>query len=567
MKRFFLHTIGIRILTILAVFAYCLPVHGQFGPGPGPDEAIAYTYINATTKLIRGDMRNAMLLFEEVVELQPENHAAWYHMAKIAFAQREYENAIKYSQKAIALEPANTWYKQNLVQAYEYHGSFEEAIEVQKQIINSKDAKAEAYLKLSSLMERTQNFEAVKHYLEELNDKFGPNVEASSKLVEVYIKLGQKHSALSTVENLIRINPFEENYYRIQYELHSELGMKDEAVTGLEELIRINPNNSFGLLTLADHYKETGDLERSDQYLFRAFERVEVPIDGKIEIVQQLLGFVESQPTLVPRIRQLVSIIRTAHPFDAAAFEVQGHVFALDSQADSAANYYRKALEEKPADLELWKRLLYLSYRAENYPSLLSDAENAMDLYPNQAEIVFLFGLASGEMGDADAANYAFSKVRKSPGANAALLATVDFEEAKLLNRSEQYEEADKLFLSALESQNKSEWKYLYAVILSKRGQKLDMARKLLLELVKEKPGIGRYNGSLGRVLYQLDDFSEAEKYLQKATEASPSPTFLEYFGDVLYKLGKKEAAISAWQKALEMGAKDINIESKVNQL
>src|SRR5437763_17150804 len=61
----------------------------------------------------------------------------------------------------------------------------------------------------------------------------------------------------------------------------------------------------------------------------------------------------------------------------------------------------------------------------------------------------------------------------------------------------------------------------------------------------------------MGWVLYKLRRFAEARRYLdraigppQSAAESEADPVVLDHRGDVLYRLGERDAAASDWKKA-----------------
>ena len=67
-------------------------------------------------------------------------------------------------------------------------------------------------------------------------------------------------------------------------------------------------------------------------------------------------------------------------------------------------------------------------------------------------------------------------------------------------------------------------------------------------------------------VLFLKGNFAEAEILLKKAISLSANPNgiILEHFGDVLFKLNKKEEAIISWEKAKETGEASQFIEEKI---
>ena len=75
--------------------------------------------------------------------------------------------------------------------------------------------------------------------------------------------------------------------------------------------------------------------------------------------------------------------------------------------------------------------------------------------------------------------------------------------------------------------------------------------------------GGAAYEGTYGFVLYKSGKYKEAAPYLERSVEAVADPIYLEHLGDTLYQLGRTEEALSAWNRAIENGAKELDIDQK----
>jgi len=65
--------------------------------------------------------------------------------------------------------------------------------------------------------------------------------------------------------------------------------------------------------------------------------------------------------------------------------------------------------------------------------------------------------------------------------------------------------------------------------------------------------------------LYQKKDYENALMYIEKSLEKAPNNAeVLEHLGDVNIKLGKKEDAKKAWQKAKDLGASSDRLNKKL---
>lgn len=86
-------------------------------------------------------------------------------------------------------------------------------------------------------------------------------------------------------------------------------------------------------------------------------------------------------------------------------------------------------------------------------------------------------------------------------------------------------------------------------------GKNLEQAKTMIEKALAAEPENPAYLDSMGWVLYRLEQYEEARKYLQQATEQKngEDSTIYDHLGDALDKLGEKDAAVKAWTKALEL--------------
>ena len=68
-------------------------------------------------------------------------------------------------------------------------------------------------------------------------------------------------------------------------------------------------------------------------------------------------------------------------------------------QVDEARDNYRKALELEPGNVGGWVDLIRLSLLTQDYATMMDDAEEARSYFPNQDQILFLYGFAAAREG------------------------------------------------------------------------------------------------------------------------------------------------------------------------
>jgi tetratricopeptide (TPR) repeat protein len=87
----------------------------------------------------------------------------------------------------------------------------------------------------------------------------------------------------------------------------------------------------------------------------------------------------------------------------------------------------------------------------------------------------------------------------------------------------------------------------------------LSRARELIEKAVKSEPQNAAFLDSMGWVLFKLNDFKEALKYMQDAIKNSEEEdaTIYDHLGDIYAALKEPEKAREAWQKSLSLEPND----------
>lgn len=529
-------------------------------------EKIDQRFVDACTHMIRGDYRVAIDMFKEVLEMMPDHHASMYNIAKLSMEQRQYEEAVQYASRALDADKSNYWYYQILKQAYEFKGEYPKAIEVQEEIVKQFPSRIEDQIQLAELYIRNRDMESAISTLTKLEAETGSNEEISLRKFQIFMRQKQYELALNTVNTLVDAHPQETRFYQMKYEVLDKLNRQEEGVATLEELLERDSDNGFALLSLADYYKGINDAEKSDFYLFRAFQNPEIDQTGKIEIIQNLLRLVPNNPNMFPRVQQLSSIFNETHPGSAQAYALQGKLFFMDSNIDSARIFYKKSLDIESSNIPVWLDLIETSFGTRDFHQLYKDTEEALEFYPNQEQFLYFLGISGSQIGEYPAAINALEKIKRIGTAGKDLMAQACAELGQLYHFEQKFDKSDENFDRALS--------YLpddagilnnYAYYLSERSSRLEEAQQMSEKALKAEPNQASYLDTYGWIFYRQGRYTEAEKWIKKAVEINPDVDILEHHGDVLYKLGKKEEAKAQWQRAIEAGA-SINIEQKMTQ-
>ena len=101
-----------------------------------------------------------------------------------------------------------------------------------------------------------------------------------------------------------------------------------------------------------------------------------------------------------------------------------------------------------------------------------------------------------------------------------------------------------------------------YAYFLSCEQRDLKKAEKMSYRAITAEANNATYLDTYAWILYQQGRYDEARIYIDRALEndtvdAQPNGEVLEHAGDIYYRLGLTEEALSMWQKALPLDVED----------
>jgi tetratricopeptide (TPR) repeat protein len=129
----------------------------------------------------------------------------------------------------------------------------------------------------------------------------------------------------------------------------------------------------------------------------------------------------------------------------------------------------------------------------------------------------------------------------------------VAFELGAVLDKQKQYADAEAVFKQVLarDPQNAAALNYL-GYMLAERGDRLDESVGLLKRALQIDPDNGSFLDSLGWAYFKADKLDLAEDNLHRAAEQLRTNSVIQdHYGEVLFKLGRYDAAITAWTRAL----------------
>lgn len=526
-------------------------------------------FLDAYGKKILGKYEEAISIYEELYKEAPASHAAAYELARIYEQQDEQQDAIRWMKLAQTGDPSNTYYQEFLADLLQKSGRFAEAAELYEELVKGEEKDYYYYRWAYYLVRANEIDDAIKVY-DALEKKVGINEEIVRRKHALYLGKGDTKRAIRELENLVDAFPGSVDYQHQLAAFYEQIGDKKEAQEAYQNILRIDPNNAEAQMALAGRSVKSNNELQYITSLKPAFEQEDVEIDLKIG---KLLPFIQKvaetgDRTLADGALELAATLEQVHPNEAKGFAAGGDLLFHSGRWTAAREKYQQALDLDDSVYPVWEQLAYSYLLEGDYMGLAKVTNNAIDLFPNKAQLYYFNGLAELELGQFDDAQDMLDQAVLMSGRDEALRLQVLGVLGEAYTALGEYSDADRIFAEAMELNDQSpEILARYSLSLSARSGTEKRAMELAQQALKIARAHPLAQRAQAQAWYQQGDYGKARETLQQVLESAgaTSPQLLEEFGDVLYQLGNTDEALNYWRKARDQGRQTKTLEKKIN--
>ena len=383
----------------------------------------------------------------------------------------------------------------------------------------------------------------------------------------LYLQTGEFNKALNELQKLIRQYPTEAKYYGMLGEMYQANDDPKKALEAYNKLLELDPDNGIGLISLARLYKNQGDNGKYLEYMRQAFDNPNVEVDTKIRHLMNYIDIVTISEDKRAEALDLAGRLIKAHPDDPKGYAVYGDLLNQSGKKKEALAQYRQALKRSANNFSIWQQTLFMTAEAQQFDSLKTLSQEAIELFPSQPLPYFMNGLALSQLEEYDKALQSLDRALLIGSGNPNLSADIYSTMGDTYHAMGRDVESDSSYEKSLElNPNNAYVLNNYAYYLSLRKENLERAEEMSRRSNDLQPGNPSFLDTYGWILYQQQDYEGAEKWLKEALEAGngKSPVILEHYGDALFKLNRVDDAVDYWQQALEYGGDKTSLEKKI---
>lgn len=543
---------------------------------PPPDESSSQLevrfgayFVDGCAERMKGNLNEALKLFEECEKLKPGTAAVAYEMGTIYKLLGRNDDALQRAKLCAAADPANEWYQLLLVDCLNSKGHYAQAIKVRESLVKRFPARGDLKEDLAIEYAVTGQFDKSFQLYEQLEKEFGVNEQITLNKVKLLKSQKKYREAEDEFRKLIATDPREPRFYGYLAELYMETNEPEKAKAMYDKILEVDPMNPTVNLALHDYYSARGESEKAISCLKKAFVNPDLDPVTKAGILGDFYRRAEAGDQQAKKQgTELAALMLSSHPQLSASNAMFADFLMLDKNYQAAVKHYYVAAMADANEPRIWENLLVLENELHRYDSLEKHAALAMELFPTMPRNYLYRALACSYNGkQAEAARALEDGIGYVGDDNALLL---DF--LKLMgdvyHATGDHARSDKAFDDALKLNSDDPYVLNnYAYYLSLRKARLDLAEKLSRKANKLNPDNPNYMDTYGWILYQQQKYQEAAEWLSRAAASGqPNATVLDHYGDALFRLGKTTEAVKEWNAALNAGGDKAIIGKKIRE-
>ncbi len=505
-----------------------------------PDESI-YPLLVAEFALRRREYDLALNTYmEQSRALEDAGIAA--HTARLAQFMRRDGEAIRATQLWVELEPENLEARLTLANLLARTGQPGQALTHMEAIIRAGG--------LANFTSLVRGFNAMdpgaqRRLLDRvaaLLDEFPDNTQLRLCKVLMLEGVGRQEQALAQLQPVFDDNPYQAQAVVMDAKLRLDLDRREGAFDRLTAALEEQPENTRLRLQYARLLTQTDMREAQRQFQILLEAAPEDPdLLFSMALIQREMNDLEAARENLERLLSLNARTDEAHYYLGKTAEDQ-------QRLDDAMMHYMEVQPGRDFGTAN-NRLAHLMLAAGRSAELGAYFDTLRERYPQLAEQLYALEVEKlmGGQHLAEASAVVDRALIDFPD-SVSLRYSRSIVAERLDNLAEA--EADLRSILASDPDNSTALNAL-GYMLANRTERYEEAADLIARALALNPDEPAILDSWGWVKYRLGEYDEALEYLQRAYRAFPDPEVAAHLGEVLWVMGRDEAAVAIWDRAL----------------
>lgn len=526
-----------------------------------------YSFFEANKQKMLGNINEAGAYYLRCIELIPESAAANYEFAGIMGLAKDFENGIEYAEKACEIDPDNIWYNALLVSMHKSAGNLKKSGLLLEDLLKKHPNDYNSYLELTDIYLKLNQSKDALLTLDRFEKKYGFSEALMVEKNRIHIRAGQFDKARVEVEKMIQLEPQNISLQLLKANFLLEEGKDEKAFDSYQEILKKDPENGSVHFSLSEYYQKKGEEEKAFDELEKAMSSEDVDLDLKVKLLFSYVNIKTPSATEKKQVYHLIRILLKMYPDNMKVRSLYSDILVKDKLYKEAQVELILITEKSPKQFVVWEQLLFVDNQLTDFPALYQHSVQMIEYYPNKSIAYFFAGLAGYQ-----------TKKYKSSVDYLELGIDLSFEDTVLqaqfytilgdgYHRLRKDEKSDDAYEQAIRLNPTNYYVHNnYAYYLSVRKTKLERAKALMQDCIKQHPKNGTYLDTFAWVLYQKREYKLALEIIERAyvNGGRKSAVITEHFGDILFVNNKKSEAVLKWKEAQSIGMGSSLLDKKI---
>ena len=490
------------------------------------DPGLSELALRVATLLSRQeDYPRAIDVLKDAIKAKPKEAGPYLQLAFIyAKYLRKTDQAVKYANQAIALDPLNFEAYQRLYDIEGAAGQPQKALMALDRAANVKSQDPAFWIRLGKLYAtivfksetepKPEEIKRVNGYFEKAVANAGNDSASLKEVADYYAASQQIQEAIPLYLKVLELQPEDLNAREKLATGFVLTNQRDKAIAMLQEIIKKEPAKYQPYELLAQLFDEGG----------RALERANQSDQAKAQFAKAAANYEQSlliNPTRANTYLRLAELL----------------IIPL-KDSERASKFLVEARQRFPGVPEFTYFLAIAQREAK---------------HPQQAVITFEEAVNEAQLANDEVLNARFY-----------------FDYGAAADQAALYDKAADLFRKSisLDPANSAEACNYVAFMWAEHNLHLDEAEEMVGRALQFDPDNGAYLDTLGWIHYRKGKFDDALNELLRAAQNlnRPDPIVLEHIGDAYAKLNRVPQALDFWQKAIALSPENKSLAEKIEK-
>ena len=416
-------------------------------------------FFDALREKLAGNNKQSEQHFREIIKLDPANAQARVEVARMLTLNEQVEESLTLIEEAIELQPENPWHLRVGIDIATQKGRPSKAIEWISRLRQMPGQPVdELGLELAAQQAAMRQYDEAIKTLQQLEKQVGITPEVSEAKRQYWQAQNKPDKALIEIRNLCLAMPMRADLWMYLGQLAFQQGDVKSAQEAFRKAMELEPRNGKAYLAMADVQRVLKNPSEARRLLEQGFFLDEVDQDLQIQIIVSLLsegskgaGGGGDTASLSAAERLTEGMLRS-NPESSAAWNVRAEIAFNRNMHEQAVEAYTRciALDGVGQKYSVWQQYLLSLYNLARYPTIISEARRAQDLFPNQPIPYYLAGLAAQQLKQNEEAIRNYKSGVSMISGNPELAAQMHSSLGDLYHEMKDYVRSDESFEKAL---------------------------------------------------------------------------------------------------------------------